>query len=86
MRSIVEQQLARSLVAVFNQRLLSRADRPGRAALYEVLWANDAVRDALRSGGEINWEALMASSEESQTSDQALAALQAAGIVSDGPQ
>ncbi len=82
----LQKSLARTLVAVFNQRLLSRADRPGRAALYEVYWAGSETRAALQKADTIaNWQAILEADENTQTRAQALAALQEAGIVSDGP-
>ena len=41
-------QLADSLVGIINQNLLPRADIPGRVLAYELLIANEAVRNLIR--------------------------------------
>jgi len=78
--------LAQNLVAVFNQRLLPRADRPGRVCAYEYLPANNAVRDALQNDANeaALWEAARENNNPggAQTHDEALAALLASGEVS----
>ncbi len=56
----LRQLLAQTLVAVFNQRLLPRANRPGKVCAHEYLPVTGAVREALRSGGADEtalWEA-----------------------------
>jgi twitching motility protein PilT len=46
----VRSQLASTLQAVISQRLLKRADVPGRVPVTEVLVANAAVRNLIREG------------------------------------
>jgi twitching motility protein PilT len=46
----VRSQLASTLQAVISQRLLKRADIPGRVPVTEVLVANAAVRNLIREG------------------------------------
>jgi twitching motility protein PilT len=41
-------QVSASLVAIFNQKLLPQADRAGRIPVYELLVANEAVRNLIR--------------------------------------
>jgi twitching motility protein PilT len=78
--------LARTLVAAFNQRLLPRADRPGRAPAYEVLLPSPEVREVIRRGGELGegLKAAMAAGhvEGMRTQEKAIDALLAAGIIS----
>ena len=82
-RARVLAKFSRTLIAVFNQRILPRADAPGRAALYEVLRADDpGVRDALQNGRTSDLEALMQTGKNCQTQAGALAALQKSGIIS----
>ena len=46
----IRAQLANALVAILSQRLLSRADAPGRVLASEILRVNDAVRTVIREG------------------------------------
>ena len=78
----LQKTLARTLVCVVNQRLLRRTDKPGRVALYEVLWVDaGGVRDAIRANRLSDLEALMEADENCQTHESALAALQKSGVV-----
>jgi len=43
-------QLGSVLVAVISQTLIPRADGSGRVAAFEILLANDAVRNLIREG------------------------------------
>ena len=82
-RPVLEKQLARTLVAVFNQRLLPRADKPGRVAAYEILLGDaPGVRDALQNGMG-DWETLMEADANCQTRRGAVAALRDGGIISE---
>ena len=46
----VRSRLADSLLGVLSQRLVPRADREGRVALYELLIVNSAIRNIIRTG------------------------------------
>ncbi len=41
-------QLATLLEAIISQQLLPRADKPGRAAAFEIMFANSAIRNLIR--------------------------------------
>ena len=49
-RDLIRRMVARNLVAVIAQRLLPRADRPGRAAANEALVVTQRVRQLLMEG------------------------------------
>ena len=46
----IRSQLAATLTAIFNQRLLPRHDRQGRVVAVEVMVATDAIRSLIRQG------------------------------------
>jgi len=78
--------LARTLVAVLNQRLVVRANGNGRVPAYEVLMATLAVRDILRAGGsaaELRAQMERDTDTGSRTTDAALDALVAAGAITE---
>jgi twitching motility protein PilT len=83
MRDQIQIQLAGTLQGVISQRLL-RADGGGRVAAYEVLVANDAVRNLVREGKSRQLRNTMISgqSEGMQTIEMDLARLVAAGLIS----
>ncbi|MFZ9629311.1 MAG: type IV pilus twitching motility protein PilT [Ilumatobacteraceae bacterium] len=82
MRDQIQIQLAGTLQGVISQRLL-RASGGGRVAAYEVLMANDAVRNLVREGKSRQLRNVMISgqSEGMQTIEMDLARLVAAGLV-----
>ena len=85
-RDPVRSLLSRTLVAVFNQRLMARADRRGRIAAYEILLGTPAVREALRSGAAAETlQAAIADGQDAgmQTLEGAIDALLAAGTISE---
>ena len=83
MRDQIQIQLAGTLQGVISQRLL-RAEGGGRVAAYEVLVANDAVRNLVREGKSRQLRNTMISgqSEGMQTIEMDLARLVAAGLIS----
>jgi twitching motility protein PilT len=83
MRDQIQIQLAGTLQGVISQRLL-RADGGGRVAAYEVLVANDAVRNLVREGKSRQLRNTMISgqAEGMQTIEMDLARLVAAGLIS----
>lgn len=46
----VQSRLADTLIGVLSQRLVSRADREGRVALFELMIVNSAIRNIIRTG------------------------------------
>ena len=82
MRDQIQIQLAGTLQGVISQRLL-RASGGGRVAAYEVLMANDAVRNLVREGKSRQLRNVMISGqgEGMQTIEMDLARLVAAGLV-----
>ena len=46
----VRSRLADSLLGVLSQRLIPRADRDGRVAIYELMIVNSAIRNIIRTG------------------------------------
>ncbi|MBT4937012.1 PilT/PilU family type 4a pilus ATPase [Candidatus Peregrinibacteria bacterium] len=46
----VRSRLADSLLGVLSQRLISRIDREGRVAIYELMIVNSAIRNIIRTG------------------------------------
>ncbi|MBU1339648.1 MAG: type IV pilus twitching motility protein PilT [Acidobacteria bacterium] len=79
----VRSQMASNLVGVVSQILLPRADRPGRVAANEVMFANAAVRNNIRSGKtEAIYQTLQTSGSEGMISmDQSLTQLVKSGQV-----
>jgi len=85
-RDPVRSLLSRTLVAVFNQRLMARADRRGRVAAYEILLGTPTVREALRNGAAAEtFQAAIADGRDAgmQTLQGAIDALLAAGTISE---
>lgn len=46
----VQSRLADTLIGVLSQRLVSRSDRDGRVALFELMIVNSAIRNIIRTG------------------------------------
>jgi twitching motility protein PilT len=82
-RDQIQIMLAGSLQGVISQRLLP-AEGGGRVAAYEVLMANDAVRNLLREGKtrQLRNTMISAQQEGMQTIEMDLARLVASGIIS----
>jgi len=82
-RDQIQIQLAGSLQGVISQRLLP-AEGGGRVAAYEVLMANDAVRNLLREGKTRQIRNVMISGQQEgmQTLEMDLARLVSSGIIS----
>jgi twitching motility protein PilT len=82
-RDQIQIQLSGSLQGVLSQRLLP-AEAGGRVAAYEVLMANDAVRNLLREGKSRQIRNVMISGQQEgmQTIEMDLARLVAAGMIS----
>ena len=82
-RDQIQMMLAGSLQGVVSQRLLP-AEGGGRVAAYEVLMANDAVRNLLREGKSRQLRNTMISGQQEgmQTIEMDLARLVASGIIS----
>ena len=82
-RDQIQMMLAGSLQGVVSQRLLP-AEGGGRVAAYEVLIANDAVRNLLREGKSRQLRNTMISGQQEgmQTIEMDLARLVASGIIS----
>ena len=82
-RDQIQIQLAGSLQGVISQRLLP-AEGGGRVAAYEVLMANDAVRNLLREGKARQLRNVMISGQQEgmQTIEMDLARLVGSGIIS----
>ncbi len=85
-REQVRVQLADSLQMVVNQRLLRRADGNGRVAAFEVLLANDAVRNLIRENKVYQLPGVMdlARSQGMVPMHTALASLRVAGVIAHG--
>jgi twitching motility protein PilT len=82
-RDQIQIQLAGALQGVISQRLLP-AEGGGRVAAYEVLMANEAVRNLLREGKTRQLRNVMISGQQEgmQTIEMDLARLVASGIIS----
>ncbi len=82
-RDQIQIQLAGALQGVISQRLLP-AEGGGRVAAYEVLMANDAVRNLLREGKTRQIRNVMISGQQEgmQTLEMDLARLVSSGIIS----
>jgi twitching motility protein PilT len=82
-RDQIQIQLAGALQGVISQRLLA-AEGGGRVAAYEVLLANEAVRNLLREGKTRQLRNVMISGQQEgmQTIEMDLARLVASGIIS----
>ncbi|MBN1258291.1 PilT/PilU family type 4a pilus ATPase [Candidatus Peregrinibacteria bacterium] len=53
------ERLADNLVAILCQELVTRADKPGRAAIYELLVVNSGVRNIIRRGNFAQFKTAM---------------------------
>lgn len=82
-RDQIQIQLAGTLQGVISQRLLP-AEGGGRVAAYEVLMANDAVRNLVREGKSRQLRNVMLSGQQEgmQTIEMDLARLVASGMIS----
>jgi twitching motility protein PilT len=82
-RDQIQIQLAGTLQGVISQRLLP-AEGGGRVAAYEVLMANDAVRNLVREGKSRQLRNAMISGQQEgmQTIEMDLARLMSSGIIS----
>ena len=82
-RDQIQIQLAGTLQGVISQRLLP-AEGGGRVAAYEVLMANDAVRNLVREGKSRQLRNAMISGQQEgmQTIEMDLARLVSSGIIS----
>ena len=82
-RDQIQIQLAGALQGVISQRLLP-AEGGGRVAAYEVLMANEAVRNLLREGKTRQLRNVMISGQQEgmQTIEMDLARLVGSGIIS----
>ncbi len=82
-RDQIQIQLAGTLQGVISQRLLP-AEGGGRVAAYEVLMANDAVRNLVREGKSRQLRNTMISGQQEgmQTIEMDLARLVSSGIIS----
>ncbi len=61
----VQSRLADSLVAVLSQRLIPKADRSGRIAIYEFMLVNSAIKNIIRTGDVAQMEnAILAGQKE----------------------
>ena len=82
-RDQIQIQLAGTLQGVISQRLLP-AEGGGRVAAYEVLMANDAVRNLVREGKSRQLRNVMISGQQEgmQTIEMDLARLVASGMIS----
>ena len=82
-RPQIQVQLASTLQAVVYQRLLPRSDGAGRAAAFEVMIANHAVRNLVREGKSRQLRNIVATSsgEGMQTLEQSLTDLVQDGVL-----
>ena len=80
----IRSQVASALLAVVSQRLLPRADEPGRIAAFEVLVATPAIRTLIRDGKMHQALSMLETSRKDGmvTMDRALTDLYAAGKIS----
>ena len=85
-RTRVATMLAESLVAAMRQRLLPRADRPGRVLALELLLGTPAVATLIREQRTAQLETLLRNSagDGMQCMDDAVLALERDGIVAAG--
>ena len=85
-RPRVAKMLAESLVAVLRQRLLPRADRPGRALALELLLGTPAAAALIREQRTAQLDTLLRNSARDgmQCMDDAVRALERDGIVAAG--
>jgi twitching motility protein PilT len=79
----IRAQLSVALLGVVSQTLVPRADGNGRAAAFEVMMANDAIRNCIKDGSthQIYSMLQIGRSDGMQTLDDSLARLVAAGVV-----
>jgi len=80
----IRMQLSLSLLAILSQRLLTRLDGTGRAAIVEVLIANNAIRNLIREGKTHQMLTVMQTSADQgmQTFDQSLQTAFQGGLIS----
>ena len=80
----IRQQFAACLLAVVSQRLLPRADRPGRIAAFEVMVATPAVQALIRENKTYQLPSMLETGAKDGmiTLDRCLEKLCAAGIIS----
>ena len=82
-RDSVRMMLARSLTAIVSQRLLPRANRPGRVAANEILLANARIRRMIVEGQTDMTLAIEAGREQGmQTMDDSVLAHYKNGVIS----
>ncbi|MEI7510913.1 MAG: PilT/PilU family type 4a pilus ATPase [Candidatus Peregrinibacteria bacterium] len=61
----IQSRLADSLVAVLSQRLIPKADKSGRIAIYEFMMVNSAIKNIIRTGDVAQMEnAILAGRKE----------------------
>ncbi|MDP2625047.1 MAG: hypothetical protein Q8P27_02560, partial [Candidatus Peregrinibacteria bacterium] len=79
----IRAQLSGARVGVISQTLVPRADGKGRAAAFEIMVVNDAIRNCIKEGNthQIYSMIQIGRSEGMQTLDDALAVLAARGTV-----
>jgi len=77
----LRRSLSQHLVAISVQRLLHRADRPGRVAAYEWISATPAITNAILHGDMDRVAHLQGSDPECRTLQTALADLVARGLI-----
>lgn len=73
-QSQIRQQLATLLEAIISQQLLPKADRSGRVAAFEIMYANSAVRNLIREAKPHQIPSIIQTSKQSGmiTMDDAL--------------
>ncbi len=83
-QELVRQQLAGVIQGIISQRLLPRIDQPGRILALEILIANTAVRNVLRTGDVKQLSGIISTStQEGMVGlDRSLASLYTQGIIS----
>lgn len=84
-RGQVRSQLSTVLEGVVTQRLVPKADKSGRIAAFEILKANDAIRNMIREDKTHQIDSAMQTSASAgmQSLDLSLAKLVAKGIISE---
>lgn len=83
-QELVKQQLSGVIQGIISQRLIPRIDQPGRVLALEILIANTAVRNILRSGDVKQLYGVIATSNQEGMIglDRSLASLYIQGIIS----
>lgn len=79
----IRAQLSVALLGVVSQTLIPRTDGKGRAAAFEIMLANDAIKNCIKEGNthQIYSMIQIGREEGMQTLDDALARLAASGVV-----